>query len=462
MRIYDSRLKKKVELEPLIEGKISMYVCGPTVYDLGHLGHGRSAVAFDVIRRYFEYKDWDVNFVSNYTDIDDKMIKRAAEEGITVPELADKIIPEYEADYGRLGIKPPTVQPCATDHIEEMVGLIGDLEKAGLTYVLDDGVYFDIEKHEGYGDLSGQRLEDLQPGSRVGINEQKRSPYDFVLWKLKKEGEPFWPSPWGDGRPGWHIECSAMSAKHLGKTFDIHGGGRDLIFPHHECEMAQSCGAYGKDTFAKYWIHNGFINIDNEKMSKSLDNFFTLRDIFVKYDPKVVRLMFMQTQYRNPINFSQVLLDQAASALERIHNFLRLLDHVSADGDMSENVANLVADAKDRFEKCMDDDFDTSGALGSVFELVKELNILMSEGELLFGDRGLVLDFLSQVDQVLGVILVEEKSGDMDDGVEALIKEREEARLNKDFATSDRIRDELKEKGIEIEDTPNGTTWKKV
>ncbi|MBP9770953.1 cysteine--tRNA ligase, partial [Candidatus Gracilibacteria bacterium] len=326
IKIYDTLTAKKVDFVPLDEGKVGIYVCGPTVYDSAHLGHGRSAVSFDVIRRYFIYRGYEVKYVSNYTDIDDKMINRANQEGISVKELSDKVIPIYAKDYGALGVMVPDVQPLATDHVPEMIELIQGLEKQGFTYVLDDGVYYEVAKFTEYGKLSKQKLEDLRVGSRVEVKDGKKSPYDFVLWKFKKEGEPSWSSPWGEGRPGWHIECSAMTWKHLGEKFDIHGGGLDLTFPHHECEIAQSEPVFGKGSFSKYWMHNGFINVDNEKMSKSLGNFFTLKEIFEKYDPKVVRFMFLQTHYRNPVNFSNVLLDQAKAGLSRLHDFVRNLN----------------------------------------------------------------------------------------------------------------------------------------
>lgn len=455
MQIYDSRAKKKVDFVPINEGEVKLYVCGPTVYDFGHLGHGRSAVCFDVIRKYFIYKGFKVTFVSNYTDIDDKMINRAAEDGISVKELSEKIIPEYVADYSALGIDAPDSSPRATEFIDEMVDLIKTLEEKDFTYVLEDGVYFDISKYGQYGSLSGQNLEDLQAGSRVDVREDKRGPYDFVLWKFKKDGEPAWASPWGEGRPGWHIECSAMSREILGESFDIHGGGRDLLFPHHECEVAQSCAAYGEDRFAKYWMHNGFINVDNEKMSKSLGNFFTLKDIFKKYDPQVVRFMFLLTQYRNPIGFSEILLEQAASALDRLHNFVRALKRY--EGPLCSEDYLLPDD----FEKFMDNDFDTSGALGVIFDIVRRLNQIVTGAEIGAIDRDNLLQSFKKFDKVLGVIF---PLGDaeIDDEVKLLIEQRKEARDNKDFAESDRIRDELLEKGIVLEDTPNGTIWKKV
>jgi cysteinyl-tRNA synthetase len=458
MKIYNTKNNKREEFVSIVEGKVGMYVCGPTVYDVAHLGHGRSAVAFDVIRKYLKWKGYDVNFVSNYTDIDDKMINRAAEEGISVSELAEKVIPEYEKDYAALGVEKPNHQPRATGHIDAVLEIIKLLEDGGYIYVIDgDGVYFDVQQYEKYGELSGQNLEDLKMGARVEINEKKRNPYDFALWKIKKDGEPAWKSPWGEGRPGWHIECSAMSYKLLGREFDIHGGGLDLQFPHHECEVAQSVCALGEGAFAKYWLHNGFINVDNEKMSKSLGNFSTLKEIFKKYDPQVVRFMYLQTHYRNPINFSEVLLDQAKAALDRLHGFVRGL-RKGASGSGKSNIdyeAELL-----KFSDCMDNDFDTSGAFGVVFELVRKVNTLRDSGNLSDSDVESVEKFMKRADEVLGVIFGSDK--EIDAEVETLIKEREEARKNKDFGASDRIRDELKAKGIELEDTPSGTIWKKV
>lgn len=463
IKIYDTLRAKKVDFEPLEEGKIGMYVCGPTVYDSAHLGHGRSAVSFDVIRKYFEYSGYNVNYVSNYTDIDDKMITRAKQEGITVKELSDKVIPIYAKDYGALGVKVPTAQPLATNYVDAMIELIQSLDKEGFTYVLDDGVYYRVSKFKEYGKLSKQKLEDLRVGTRIEVKDGKESPYDFVLWKFKKEGEPSWPSLWGEGRPGWHIECSAMTWKLLGEKFDIHGGGLDLTFPHHECEIAQSEPVFGKGSFSKYWMHNGFINVDNEKMSKSLGNFFTLKEIFEKYDPKVVRFMFLQTHYRNPVNFSNVLLDQAKAGLTRLHDFVRNLNMLleqAEDGVISENLTAAVNVARARFEAVMDDDFDTSGALGAVFEFVKEVNVMMKNTNLNKIELSAVLNFLQLVDNVLGVIFFEEASLDLD--VEKMIEKRNAARKSKDFKTSDSIRDDLLKKGIVLEDTPQGTIWKKV
>ncbi len=471
MKIFDSKSGKKVEFKSIAEGKVGMYVCGPTVYDSAHLGHGRSAVSFDVIRRYFIYKRYDVRYVSNYTDIDDKMINRAAEKRISVAELAELVIPEYERDYGALGVMVPDVQPKATEYIKEMVELIEMLDSKGYVYVLDDGVYFDVTKFEDYGRFSGQNLEELQMGARVDVKEEKRNPQDFVLWKFKKYGEPFWDGPriagqaGVKGRPGWHIECSSMSYKNLGESFDIHGGGLDLKFPHHECEVAQSVACFGAGTFAQYWMHNGFINVDNEKMSKSLGNFFTLKDIFEKYDPVVVRFMFLQTHYRNPVNFSNVLLDQAKAGLMRVHDFVRNLrvgyeSLKQSDNDFDTSHAEKM---EKQFEFFMDNDFDTSGALGAVFNLVGVVNGMKAMGNKSALSKAVidsVENSLKKVDKVLAVIFPVNDS--LDGAVERLINEREKARKNKDFRKSDGIRNQLLKLGIVLEDTKDGTIWKRI
>lgn len=459
MNIYNSLTRNKEEFVPLFEGKVGMYVCGPTVYDSAHLGHGRSAVSFDVIRRYLIYKGYEVTYVSNYTDIDDKMIRRASEEKISVKELANKIIPRYEEDYGLLRVMPADIQPLATEYVESMIEMIQSLEESACTYVLDDGVYFDILKFPEYGKLSGNTLDQLQAGARMEVKDSKRNHQDFVLWKFKKEGEPSWNSPWGEGRPGWHIECSAMTWKCLGKSFDIHGGGLDLTFPHHECEIAQTEGCFGAGSFAKYWMHNGFINIDDEKMSKSLNNFFTLREIFEKYDPVVVRFMFLQTHYRNPVNFSHVLLDQAQSGLERLHSFVRNVSRLSGDGVAE--VSELLDAAKKSFEAAMDEDFDTSGALGAVFELVRQMNVLMSADHLSPADAKAVLELLTEFDQVLGILEVL-TTEELPSEALVLIEERKQARSDKNFVRSDQIRDELATMGILIEDTADGMIWRKA
>lgn len=469
MKIYDSQKKGLVEFAPFNEGKLSMYVCGPTVYDLPHLGHGRSAVCFDVIRRYFEYKGFDVNFVSNYTDIDDKMIKRASEEKISVKALADKIIPEYIADYGALGIKPSTVSPKATEYIEQMVELISILEKKGHAYKLGDGMYFDVSTYPDYGKFSSQDLDALQMGARVDIKEEKRNPQDFALWKFAKDEEPYddyWPSPWGEGRPGWHIECSAMSRAILGDKFDIHGGGLDLKFPHHECEVAQSRCALSDDAFARYWMHNGFIQIDNEKMSKSLGNFFTLRDIFKKYDPIVVRFMFLQTRYRNPIDFSDELLENAKAGLRTIQGFVEFLKlnyNSLPEGDGDVNKCLAVKFLED-FGNHMDNDFDTAGALGDVNSLKNSLSIMLTLGTLNKLQVSEALKAFESADSVLGVIFhkVIEEEVVIPAGVTKLAEERRLARANRDFEASDRLRYEIKSLGFAIEDLSDGFVIKKA
>ncbi|MEK7544543.1 MAG: cysteine--tRNA ligase [Patescibacteria group bacterium] len=460
LQVYNSFSRKKEVFQPLTAGRVTMYVCGPTVYDVGHLGHGRSAVSFDLIRRYLIWKGLSVKYVSNFTDIDDKMINRAAEKGITVKALAELIGPEYERDFEALRILKPDVRPCATEqkYINGMIEIISKLEKKGAAYVTSDGVYFDISKFVNYGKLSNQKLEELNSGARVEVNTEKRNPQDFVLWKLEKPGEPAWESPWGRGRPGWHIECSAMSSQELGETIDIHGGGADLMFPHHECEIAQSEMASGKQ-FVRYWLHNGFINVNEEKMSKSLGNFVTLKDVFVKYDPRIVRFAYLQTHYRNPISFDDSLLEQAKNALERLDGFVRRLESFPAASDVSSLTESLRV-AKNKFEESMDDDFETSEAFAAIFELMKEANIAMDKNTITVLDQHAVLDFLKDIDRVFAIL--PSAQAELSDEIAALIQQREEARKNRDFASSDRIRDELLAKGIELEDTPRGTVWKRV
>lgn len=450
---------KKEEFTPLNGSKVGVYVCGPTVYDSGHLGHGRAAVAFDIIQKYLRYKGFDVTYVSNYTDVDDKIINRANEEGITTEELIERVLPEYERDYGLLRVATPDKQPKATEYIPQMIDLVQKLMDGGYAYELDDGVYFEIEKFKDYGKLSHQKLDELRAGSRVEKDDQKKHPHDFVLWKKAKPGEPKWESPWGDGRPGWHIECSAMSMDILGETFDIHGGGMDLVFPHHEDEIAQSEAATGKE-YVRYWLHNGFINVDDEKMSKSLGNFFTLKEIFEKYDPLAVRYLFLGTHYRSPINFSDKILDQAENGLQRFRDFLFNLKNYKSEAENTPNLEKTLSEATHDFEKKMDDDFDTAGALGAMYNLIKEVNILMQGKQLAEDDREKVMKTLKQMDSVLSIL--PEIDENIDSEVEALIEERNKARADKDFARSDEIRDELAVKGITLEDTPEGTIWKKT
>ena len=430
IHLYDSLRAEKSAFDKKPGESVSMYVCGPTVYDHAHLGHGRSAVAFDLIRRFFEFSGYEVEFAFNTTDIDDKMINRANEEGITVPELAERIIPEYVKDYGALGVKPPTHNPRATEYIQEMIDIIQTLEGKGHTYVLEDGVYYDITSFSEYGKLSHQNLDELNAGARVEAHDAKRNHQDFVLWKFKKEAEPFWASPWGDGRPGWHIECSAMSGTLLGKTFDIHGGGLDLKFPHHECEIAQSEAAH-EQTFARYWMHNGYITVDQEKMSKSLGNFFTLKDIFKQYHPRVVRFFLMGTHYRSPIEYNQDLLEQARNTLKGLDEFYLK----NKDGSTEADAALVEA-----FSTKMANDFDVAGALAVLFEWMK------SEPQSIQAS-------LEKLNEVLNVFPTDFS---VSAEVEALLEKRAAARAEKDWAQADALRDELAGMDIEVEDTPEG------
>jgi cysteinyl-tRNA synthetase len=426
MKIYDSLRAKKVDFEA---GKtIKMYVCGPTVYDHAHLGHGRSAVVFDLVRRYFEFLGHEVIFVSNITDIDDKMINRANEEGITVDELANKIIPEYEKDYNELGIKAPTKKPRATEFIKEMIEIIKKLEEKGCTYQTSDGIYFDIKKFPEYGKLSHQNLDELNAGARVEENKEKHNHQDFVLWKFKKENEPFWPSPWGEGRPGWHIECSAMSGTLLGETFDIHGGGLDLKFPHHECEIAQSEAANEKP-LANIWMHNGFITVNEEKMSKSLGNFFLLKDIFKKYHPRVVRFFLLSSHYRSPIEFSDQLLEQSRSSLKS-------LDEIYLKNKDSGIDEELISKVKEK----LDNDFDVAGVFGVIFEWLNSKPMKIGET-------------LKKLNELLNIFPVDFK---ISEEQQILIEEREKARAEKNWSRSDEIRNQLAAEGVEIEDSKEG------
>lgn len=462
MKIYNTLTGKKETFHPVHDGQVGMYVCGPTVYDYGHLGHGRSAVSFDVIRRYLLYRGYKVTFVTNYTDIDDKMITRAEMMKMSVPELALRIIPEYQKDYGALGVMRGDVEPKATDHIDQMIEIIKSLEEKGHAYVISDGVYFDVTTFPAYGKLSGQKMEELKAGARKDLNPEKRHHQDFVLWKFSKPREPEWDSPWGKGRPGWHIECSAMSRNYLGDTFEIHGGGADLTFPHHECEIAQS-EAFTGHPFVKYWLHNGFIRVNDEKMSKSLGNFFTLRDIFNAFDPQVVRYLFLQTHYRSPIDFSDDLLEQSRSSLMRLHDFIRRLTSYEGDGD--DNGGTLQAFLTDvtqkGFEKAMDDDFETPVALAVCFDLIRSVNTMIDDGVLSRAGKDAVLQLIARFDSVLG-IFEPSTAVEIDDEIKALIDERNRARDERNWVRADEIRDELLKRGIQLEDSAGGTIWKKI
>ena len=468
MKIYNTMSKRKEEFVPLEEGKVKMYVCGPTVYNFIHIGNARPMIVFDTVRRYFEYKGYDVNFVSNFTDVDDKIIKKGIEEGVTADEISKRYIAECKKDMDAMNIKPATKNPLATEEICGMVDMIQTLIDKGYAYEKNGTVYYRTRKFKDYGKLSHKNLDDLQSGGRTLLvtgEDEKEDPLDFVLWKPKKEGEPAWKSPWSEGRPGWHIECSEMSKKYLGEQIDIHAGGEDLIFPHHENEIAQSEAANGKE-FAKYWMHNGFLNIDNRKMSKSLGNFFTVREISEKYDLQILRFFMLSAHYRSPLNFSADLMEAAKTSLERILTAaenLRFLSKNADAGALTEEEEALLTDSDkyvQGFEEAMDDDFNTADAIASVFELVKFINTTADGSrskEYLDG----LYEKLFRLTDVLGII-VEKKEEMLDEEIEALIEKRQAARKERNFALADQIRDELLAKGIILEDTREGVKWKKA
>ena len=463
MRIYNSMTRKKETFVPLQEGKVGLYACGPTVYNYFHIGNARPFIVFDVLRRYLEYRGYEVTFVQNFTDIDDKLIRRAAEENTTVAEVAEKYIREYFVDAKALGIRPATVHPRATEHIPQIIALIERLMAKGLAYVSNGDVYFRVRAFPAYGCLCGQNLEDLESGARVGVDEQKEDPLDFALWKAQKPGEPAWDSPWGPGRPGWHIECSAMSTTYLGETFDIHGGGKDLLFPHHENEIAQTSGATGKP-YVRYWMHNGFINIDNEKMSKSKGNFFTVRDISKEFDLEAVRMFMLSAHYRSPINFSRDLIEAAQSSLERLYiarDQLAFLLSNACDAEPDE-AARAFMEACDtaeaRFVEAMDDDLNTADALAALFELVRAVYRL-PQGGVSREAAQLGLDKMKAICGVLGLLMKEE--GAIPAEVQVLVDERAQARKNKDWKRSDELRDQIKAMGYILEDTKAGQKVRK-
>ena len=468
MKVFNTLTKKKEEFIPLEEGKVRMYVCGPTVYNYIHIGNARPMIVFDTVRRYFEYKGYDVNYVSNFTDVDDKIIKKAIEEQVSAQEISQRYIAECKKDMAGMNVKPATKHPLATEEICGMVEMISELSDKGYAYEKNGTVYFSTRKFKDYGKLSHKNLDDLRSGGRsllVSGEDEKEDPLDFVLWKPKKEGEPFWKSPWSDGRPGWHIECSVMSRKYLGEQIDIHAGGEDLIFPHHENEIAQSEAANGKE-FARYWMHNAFLNIDNRKMSKSLGNFRTVREISEQYDLQVLRFFMLSAHYRSPLNFSAELMEASKNGLERILNATDNLKHLIASvatEEMSaeEKEAFSKTDAYvEEFEKAMDDDFNTADAIAAIFELVKYANTTATAESSKEYLRGL-LDRIVKLGDVLGLIL-DKKEELLDADIEKLIEERQAARKAKDFARADAIRDELLEKGIILKDTREGVQWKKA
>ncbi|MDD4833677.1 MAG: cysteine--tRNA ligase [Lutispora sp.] len=463
MRIFNTMNRKKEEFVPLVPGEVKMYSCGPTVYNYFHIGNARPFIIFDILRNYFEYRGNKVTFVQNFTDVDDKIIKRAKEEGISEKEVADKYIQEYFKDAKGLGIRKADYHPRVTELIPEIIDIVRKIEDKGYAYEVNGNVYFDTAEFSDYGKLSKQNLEELDAGARVDVGEEKRNPMDFALWKSQKPGEPAWESPWGMGRPGWHIECSAMAMKYLGETIDIHSGGQDLVFPHHENEVAQSEAATGKP-FARYWMHNGFININNEKMSKSLNNFFTVRDISEMYDLEVVRLFMVSSHYRSPINFSKELLDSTKSSLERLYiaksNLVHLLSVVKGtETALEEALKESFLTHKDRFIEAMEDDLNTADAVSAIFDLVRDINSNINEES----SKGLVkfaLDLYMELAGVLGILNKKEES--LDDEIEKLIEERQQARKDKNWALSDKIRDDLKAKGIILEDTPAGVKWRRA
>lgn len=468
MKIYNTLTKKKEEFIPIEEGKVKMYVCGPTVYNLIHIGNARPMICFDTVRRYLEYKGYDVNYVSNFTDVDDKIIKKAIEEGVTAEEISQRYIAECKKDMEGMNIKPATTHPLATQEIGGMIDMIQTLIDKGYAYAVNGTVYYRTRKFEGYGKLSKKNIDDLEAGHRsikVAGEDEKEDPLDFVLWKPKKDGEPYWESPWSEGRPGWHIECSVMSKKYLADTIDIHAGGEDLIFPHHENEIAQSEAANGVP-FAKYWMHNAFLNIDNKKMSKSLGNFFTVRDISKEYDLQVLRFFMLSAHYRNPINFSHDLMESAKNGLDRIITAvsnLTELENIAKDGEHTskeKEVLDTTNEVFNKFEASMDDDFNTADAIAAVFELVKLANTNSSTDS--------TKAFISQMKKkiitltdVLG-LKVEKENEMLDEEIDSLIAQRQQARKDRDFKRADEIRDMLLEKGIVLEDTREGVRWKRA
>ncbi len=463
MRVFNTMSRRKEEFVPLDNNEVKIYACGPTVYNYIHIGNARPLCVFDVLRRYLEYRGYNVKFVQNFTDVDDKIIKRANEEGLTFEEVSKKYIEEFWTDAHGLNFKDATVHPKATENIDEIIDIIKTLEEKGYAYAVDGDVYYRTLKFDGYGKLSHQPIEDLQSGARIAIGEKKENPLDFALWKAAKEGEPYWDSPWGKGRPGWHIECSAMNRRYLGKSIDIHCGGKDLVFPHHENEIAQSEAA-NDAPFAKYWMHNGYINVDNVKMSKSLGNFKTVREIANVYGYEVIRYFLISSHYRSPINYSIDIIEQCKSALERLYTCRDSLDfaikNASSDIADDEKILTLVASAKDKFITAMDDDLNTADGIAAIFDLVSTINTVIINKEVSLNVCKKAAEMFDELTGVLGLVY-NRKSNDIDDEIEKLIEQRQEARANKDWATADKIRDELKARGIILKDTPQGVTWVK-
>lgn len=463
MRILNTLSRQKEEFVPVDENEVKIYACGPTVYNFIHIGNARPLCVFDVLRRYMEYRGYNVKFVQNFTDVDDKIINRANEEGLTFTEVAEKYIDEFWTDAHGLNFKDANVHPKATENINEIIEIIETLINKGYAYAVDGDVYYRALKFDGYGKLSHQPIDDLQSGARIAVGEKKENPLDFALWKAAKEGEPYWESPWGKGRPGWHIECSAMNRKYLGNTIDIHCGGQDLIFPHHENEIAQSEAANGVP-FAKYWMHNGYINVDNVKMSKSLGNFKTVREIADVYGYEVIRYFLISSHYRSPINYNLEIIEQCKSALDRLYTCRDSLDfaikNAPADVADDEEILKTIESRRQQFIEAMDDDLNTADGLAAIFDLVKDINTKILDKGVSKGTCEAAAKLFDELCDVLG-ILYNRKSNDLDSEIEALIEQRQQARKNKDWATADKIRDDLKAKGIILKDTPQGVTWTK-
>ena len=463
MKVFNTLTRTKEEFVPVDKNEVKIYACGPTVYNFIHIGNARPLCVFDVLRRYLEYRGYNVKFVQNFTDVDDKIIKRANEENSTFEEIAQKYIDEFWIDAHGLNFKEATVHPKATQNIDEIIKIIKSLEDKGYAYAVDGDVYYRTLKFKGYGKLSHQPIDDLKSGARIAVGDKKEDPLDFALWKAAKEGEPYWDSPWGKGRPGWHIECSAMNRKYLGNTIDIHCGGQDLIFPHHENEIAQSEAA-NDAPFSKYWMHNGYINVDNVKMSKSLGNFKTVREIAQVYGYEVIRYFLISSHYRSPINYSLDIIEQCKSALERLYTCRDSLDfaikNASKDIDDDEEILNLINSRKEQFIKALDDDLNTADGIAAIFDLVSDINTKIINKEV---SENVCKAAASMFDELCGVlgIVYNRKSNDIDDEIQSLIDKRQQARANKDWATADAIRDELKAKGIILKDTPQGVTWVK-
>ncbi len=463
MKLFNTLTREKEEFKPLVEGEVKMYACGPTVYNYIHIGNARPICVFDTLRRYLEYRGNKVTFVQNFTDIDDKLIKRAIEEDTTVKELAEKYIGEYKIDAGGLNVREATIHPKATENIDKIIEIVKTLEDKGYAYAVNGDVYFSTKKFNGYGKLSHMPMEDLEAGARIDVNSQKEDEMDFVLWKAAKEGEPAWESPWGMGRPGWHIECTAMVTRYLGETIDIHCGGQDLIFPHHENEIAQSEAATGKK-YVNYWLHNGYINVDNRKMSKSLNNFFTTREVANKFGYEPIKFMMLASHYRSPINYSLEVIEQCKAALDRLYNCRDNMEFALKNAPETEiqgedTLFEKIAENRQKFITAMDDDLNTADGIAAIFDLARDINTALNDTH----SKNFVekcLNLFNELTNVLGIVY-NKKEDNLDEEIEKLIEERQNARKNRDFATADKIRDDLKARGIVLEDTPQGVKWKK-